>query len=65
MFKLSILILVKYWAINTWIFCFKPSRLSEVICSNIKALKLAPNVGFKYLSGWLVKKKLIKLYIQK
>jgi hypothetical protein len=41
---------------------FRPSIFPFVICSNIKALKLAPNKGFKYLSVSLVKKKFNKLF---
>jgi hypothetical protein len=38
------------------------SVLSLVICSNINALKPAPNLLFKYLSYGFVRKKFIRLW---
>ena len=46
-----------------WIFSLRPSKLPVVICSKIKALKPEPNVGLRYLSGGLVRKKFIRLFL--
>jgi hypothetical protein len=46
----EIKILGKYRPNCVWISSFNPSKLFVEICSNIKALKLPPKVGFRYLS---------------
>ena len=55
-FKLTTITFGKYTFNWYWISCFRESILSSAICWNINALKLPPNIGFKYLSFLFVKK---------